>query len=206
MQAANQGVDANDFAVDIHQRTAAVSGVDVRVGLNKILVHCQSLEALDHFRASLGAHMAEGHAVIEAERSSDGDGEFANARFAGVRQHCHREAFCLDFNHCHIGLRIDAPDLRFETPSILKPDGDAFRILHHMAVGENIAVVADDDAGAFAFNGLLVELLLAAGMTPALGKLARQGVSGTFPILFEERCRHFLHDCDDDHRRRNLFG
>jgi len=89
-QSANHGVDADDFAVNVHERTAAVAGVDVRVGLDEILVHVRTAYVIGYYvRAALGADVAERDAVIEIERRADGDGKFTHARLRGVRKFRH---------------------------------------------------------------------------------------------------------------------
>ena len=55
----------------------------------------------------------------------------------------------------------NAPQFRREAAAVPEPDLDALRVLDHVAVGEDVAVGADDDAGAFAahpFGKLLLEL------------------------------------------------
>ena len=114
-------------------------------------------------RPALGADMAEGDAVIEIERGADGDGEFPHARLARVRQRGDGQPLRLDLDHRHIRLRIHAADFGLETAAVPEPHLDASRVLDHVAVGENVAVLADDDAGtlpAHLLRELLLELLV----------------------------------------------
>src|SRR5436189_3317638 len=69
----NERVYADDFAINVDERAAAVAGIDARVGLDEILVHHHQV---GKNAASLGADMSKGHAVIQLERRSNRDGEF----------------------------------------------------------------------------------------------------------------------------------
>ena len=81
MQPPNQRIDANNFAIDVDQRPPTVARIDVRVGLNEILVHRRAFKPPNNMRAALGADVPESDAVIQLEGSADGDGKFAHVRF-----------------------------------------------------------------------------------------------------------------------------
>src|SRR6185437_54700 len=74
-QTADQRVDADHLAVDVHQRSTAVARVDVGIRLDEILIHGRAFLSVDDV-AALGADVPERNAIVEAERRSDGDGKF----------------------------------------------------------------------------------------------------------------------------------
>ena len=64
----NRGVDADQFAAQIHQRAAGIAGIDGGVGLDEVLV-AVGVDA----GAAERADDARGHRVLQAERIADGD-------------------------------------------------------------------------------------------------------------------------------------
>src|SRR5206468_4216386 len=74
VQAANEGVHADDFAVNVHERAAAVAGIDVGVGLDEVLVHEAAAGEEGHdVGAALGADVPERDGVIQTERRANGN-------------------------------------------------------------------------------------------------------------------------------------
>ncbi len=149
MQAADQCVDADDFAVNINERAAAVAGVDVRVGLDETLVlHAGGIFVADDVGTVLRADVAKGDAVIQGERRPDGDGKFAHARFVRISQFGHRQILGVNFNDGHIRFSASTPqNLRSgEGAAVFQAHFNFLRILHDMPVGQDVTVRADDDA------------------------------------------------------------
>ena len=166
--------DSDNLAVEVHQGSAAVARIHEGVGLDEILIHGRGAVALQDIGTPLGAYMAKRDAVVEIERGADGDGKFAHARPGRVRQHGDGQSGCLNFDHRQIGLRVHAADFGREAAAVLELDLNFLGVLDDVAIGENVAVLADDHAGAFAahvFGCLLLELLVE--VTP---ELARQRV------------------------------
>ena len=97
----DRGVDADDFAVDVQQRAAAVAGIDRGVCLNEAL---ELLRALDV--AAGRAHDSRRHCRFEAERGADRDRPVAHldgVRIADARGSKRRS--CVDLDHGEIGFR-----------------------------------------------------------------------------------------------------
>ena len=69
------GVDADEPALDIHQRAAGVAGVDGRVGLDEVLIVLDAEVA-----AARGADDARGDGLADAEGIADGEHDVAHLR------------------------------------------------------------------------------------------------------------------------------
>ena len=83
--AGDGGVEADDFAAEIHERAAAVAGVDGRVGLNEVLPAELAVAQIEVVPA-FGADDAAGDALAEAERAADGQHEVADLQRVAVAQ------------------------------------------------------------------------------------------------------------------------
>ena len=81
----NGRVDADHFAVEIHQRPAAVAGIDGRVGLDEVL-------AIGNAQAAaLGADDARRHRAFQSEGLPEGQDPIADFHFAAASQPCRGE-------------------------------------------------------------------------------------------------------------------
>ena len=94
--------------------------------------------------------MAEGDAVIEIERRADGDGELTDTGLRRVGELQDGQPLGGDADDGEIGLLVHAADFGVVFPAVAKADFDFVRAVHDMAVGEDVAVFADDNAGALA--------------------------------------------------------
>ena len=72
----DEGVDADDLARQVDQRTAGIALVDGGVGLNEIFVLVDT--AAEH--SVFGADDAHGHGLAQAERVADGQDIVAHAQ------------------------------------------------------------------------------------------------------------------------------
>ena len=107
--AENRGVDADDFAVDIDKRPAAVARIDRRVSLDEIFIIVNA-----DIRAAFGADNAGGHGLRQAERLTDGNDPVADFQRLGIAESGNRQIVGVDFNHSDIAFRVSADDFRFE--------------------------------------------------------------------------------------------
>src|SRR5207237_2525661 len=83
--AADGGVDADDFAGDVEQRTARVAEVDRGVGLDEVLERARlGAEAAE--RTSLRRDDADGETVLELERVADRDRPVTFANALGIAE------------------------------------------------------------------------------------------------------------------------
>ena len=142
---ADERVDTDDLSVDIHQRPAAVAGVDAGIGLDEVLVEH---ELVGEHAATLRADVPNGDAVVQLERRADRDGKFAGLGLRRVAQLGRSQAGCIDLYHTDIRLAIHPEHFAVEFPAVLKHDLHLVRPLDDVAVGHDDAVLAVDQPGA----------------------------------------------------------
>ena len=158
----DRGVDADDFAARVQQRTAGVAGIDRRVGLQHVG------EALfgDRERARRRADHADAHGVREAERIADRHHPVARLHLRRVAElHFDQVALRLvdQLDQRAVGQRIAADDLGLVVDVVFfaeEVDFDLGRAFDDVIVGEDVAVLADDEAGAGGLRFLFARTLL----------------------------------------------
>ena len=143
----NGGVDADDFARHVDQRSTGIAGVNGRVGLNK------GLElAVGNDVAALGGDDARGYGFLQSERTADGQNPVAHLHAVGVADFRRRQRVIdLNFDDCQVGLLIHADHFGVVTGRsrvfILQLHANAIRLFDHVAVGDDVALGINDDAG-----------------------------------------------------------
>ena len=153
----DEGVDPDDAALAVDERSAAVSRVDRCIGLD-----------VDHpvVRADLSrdrAHDPEGHGVLEPQRAPEGKDELAGAERFRIAQGQEGKTLLVELEHGEVGLEIgpdhhrahDAPRRLQDGPRSGRSAGeagerdlDAPRSLDHVGVGDHVAVGVEDHARA----------------------------------------------------------
>jgi len=139
-------VDADHAAARVEQRPARVARVHRDVGLDERHV------GVARQRASLGADDAGGRALLEAERRADRQHVVADGELRGVAQLHHRQTAGRDAQHRDVGCGIDAEHFRLEFAAVGELHRHAARVAHHVRIGEDQAVVADDESGPLAVH------------------------------------------------------
>ena len=138
------GRDADHLTVLVDQRAARVARVDGRVGLDQ--GHDAVVDghiAVDGRDAAAGDRVGELHAAGRA----DGIGIFAGLQLVGIAElRGGQLALGRDLDDREVGLLIRADDLGIQLGAVAQLDGHALRAVHHMVVGDDIAVRAHDDA------------------------------------------------------------
>ncbi|CUJ79951.1 Uncharacterised protein [Achromobacter sp. 2789STDY5608628] len=137
-------VDADHFAAVIEQRAAGIAGVHRHVGLD------ERHRRVVRQRAALGADDAGGGGVLQAVGRTDGQHPFAHLQLVDVADLHHRQVLGVDLDDGHVGLRIGAQHLGAEFAAVGQLDGHFLGALHHVGVGQDDAVAADDEARALA--------------------------------------------------------
>ncbi|MNI43453.1 hypothetical protein D3C73_977830 [compost metagenome] len=137
-------IDAHDFAAVVEQRATRVARVDGHVRLD------EGHGGVVGQRTSLGADDARGGGVLQAIRRADGQHPFTHLQLIDVAHLDHRQVLGVDLQHGHVGLRVGAQHFRLVFAAVGQLDGDFLGILHDVRVGEDDAVIADDEARAFA--------------------------------------------------------
>src|SRR6185437_16240190 len=146
------GVDADQGAARVDQRPAGVAEIDGRIGLDEIL------ERRDpELAPGCGADDAMSHGLRKTERIADGEDDVADPKLIGTAESDDRKIRQVDLEHCEIGVRIDADDLRGCDASVRELHADVAGVGNHMVVRHDVTALVDNDAGA---EAALVALLV----------------------------------------------
>ena len=161
-------VDTHHLAACVEQRATGVAGVHRHVGLD------EGHGAVVGQAAALGADDAGGHGVLEAEGRTDGQHPFAHAQITHLAHGDHGQVLAFHLEHGHVGLGIGAQHLGLQFAAVGELDGHFLGALHHMGVGQDDAVRADDEARALA-AGLHIRRLASALATTLAGHALHAG-------------------------------
>ncbi|MNQ35738.1 hypothetical protein D3C85_492380 [compost metagenome] len=167
--AVDLGVDAHDFAAVVEQRAAGVAGVDRHVRLD------ERDRSVVGQRTALGADDARGGGVLQAVGRADGQHPFAHLQLVDVARLHHRQVLRFDLDDGYVRLRIRAQHLGLVFAPVGHLHGHFLGVLDHVRVGQDDAVLADDEAGAFAPHRHFAIRCAAAG-SGDLSKELRQGI------------------------------
>ena len=101
-------------------------------------------------RPALGADDArgDGERQVLAERIADGQHPLADPRGVAVAQRRGSEVVGVDLEHGQVGARIGADDLGLELTPVEQPDRHLVGAVHDVVVGQDVAVLGDDEARA----------------------------------------------------------
>ena len=153
------GVDADDFAVHVEQRTAGVAGVDGGVSLNEVL-ELSGDTGLDG--AILGRDDAGGNGLREGEGAADGFNPVADLGLIGVAHFDGGQRRTgVDLDDGEVGGLIGADDAG-GTAEVLRIgiggelDVDLVGLFDDVIVGDDVALGIDDEAGAEGLADLAV--------------------------------------------------
>ena len=152
-QPIDQGVDPDDPAVDIAERTATVARINRRISLEIVFV-----DGAGQITSSFGAKHPDGEGVVEFKGSADTADKFSHPHQTAVAPLHRGQTLNIGFENREVGLVVDPDNFEWQTAPILAAsDYSIFGIgpRDNMSVGQNIAVLADDEARRLAFLGLL---------------------------------------------------
>ena len=138
-------VDADDAALEVHERTARRAAVDHRVGLDEVVQQLRDLEV-----AALRRDDPERDGAVEAVRVADGEHPLADAHLFDLAEVRGRERrLGLDAQHGEVGLLVVAEHLGgIRLLPALHRDLDLVRALDHVVVREHEPFRARDHARA----------------------------------------------------------
>ncbi len=152
----DRGVDADDVAFDVERRSAGIAFVDRRVDLQIVVIRSRA-----DITAARG-NDARGDGAAETERIADRDHPVADLRRALGELHEREVALAVDLDQRQIGFLIGADHLRRIDRAVVGRDLHRLGVIDHVVVGHRIAVGGDEEAGAFAGDGLMALRRLAA--------------------------------------------
>ena len=167
------GVDADDLAAHVEQRSAGVARVDGRVGLE----HVDAALRRDRKRPAQRADDADGDGVVEVERVADRHHEVARLHLIGVAELDllqRRRRLLQQLDEGAVGQRVAADDLGFELDvALVAEEGhfDLVGVLDDVVVGQDQALGGIDDepgAGALRLRRRALPAVRARALTLAL--------------------------------------
>jgi acetyltransferase-like isoleucine patch superfamily enzyme len=157
--ARDRGVDADDLAARVHERTAGIAEVDGRVGLDVVREARIAAEVAQ--RASLAADDADGDGVLVAERVADRDDPFTGAQAVGVAHGERGEVVRpVDLEKRDVERLVLALHGGGELLAVLERHGQLPRAGDDVVIGQDVTVLADEEPGPGAVAALLVVVTL----------------------------------------------
>lgn len=127
--------------MDVDERAARVAGVDDGIGLKNV--------------AGLGAVAARaddalGEGSAETERVADSEDSLTDSYLIGIGEFQNGKVMVGidDFDDGDVGLWIGADELGFVAFLVVGGDADFEGVGDNVVIGENVAFLGDDDAGA----------------------------------------------------------
>ncbi len=144
----DSGVDADHFSGQVDERTARVAGVNRRVGLQESL---ELVPDAADTRAIFRADDSRSDSSLQSERTANGQDPIANLHTVGVTE-LRRRKILVGFNldHCQVGVFINADNFRgvLRLVAAAQLHLDLGGLLDDVIVGENVAALVDNHAGA----------------------------------------------------------
>ena len=139
----DHGVDADDFAVRVEQRTAGVAGVDGGIGLNGVF-NGRAVFAAD---GADGADDAGGHGAAEAEGIADGVDLLADGEAGGVGERDGLEIGRVDLEESEVVDLVGSDDACLVAALVAELNFNAaIGSLDDVEVGEDVAGLVEDEA------------------------------------------------------------
>ena len=149
IQTVDQRVHADDLAIQINQRTAAVARIDGSIGLQVVLVN-----RAPQIAPPFAADHADGERVVQLEGRTDHADKFPHPRTFAVAPGDRLEPGGLGLEHGQIRFVIHPDHLQRQTRSVLEPRDDTrlrIRAVDHVGIGQDVTLVGNDEARALAF-------------------------------------------------------
>ena len=141
----DRGVHADDVPARIDQRSAGVSGIQRGVRLNDVVDEVAGLRAQ---RAAKRTDDTCRHRGLQTVRISKGDDELSGANRCRIGERRMDEIVAGDPDDGEIRCGIVADQLGIVSVPIERRNGDFFRAVHYVAVGQREAVRRDDESRA----------------------------------------------------------
>ena len=165
------GVDADDFAAEVDERSAGISRIDGGIHLEPVVEPSGFvLVDIGVIKETVGVgDDAGGDGASEAEGRADGHNGLSESDLGGIAEvgEGEGEAFAFDFievelDEGEVGPMIGADQLGADVFKIEEGHVEAFGAAGDVEVGEDVALLVDDDAAAdgTAGTGLALDEIL----------------------------------------------
>ena len=128
----------------IEQGAAGVAGIDGTVRLNQLHADAAGHSNLPVQGTDGAGGQGEGQL---AQRVADGNHTVAHVQVIGIADDHRGQALRIDLQHRHIVALIKANDPGIVLGTVISGNGNGVGALHHMVVGQDIAVVRKEEAG-----------------------------------------------------------
>jgi len=180
------GVDADDLAVEVDQRTTGVPRIDGGVGLDEVVKGSGADDP------ALGADDTERDGVFQAEGIADGQNPGPDLEIRGVAEfEIGQIGLAVDFQQRQVGFLVAADDFGLDRLFVVAElDLDLVGAVHHVVIGDDVAVRGDDEARAqgtlLMRLGHAASLALGAEESIELVEEVVHGAAATAVELFEE--------------------
>ena len=143
----DEGVDADQLAMRIDQRSAGVAGVDGGVGLDEVAglarivgIRIGAIEGADDAARDRELEVAEG--------AAEGEHGLAGMEPGGVAPGDAGQVFRVDLDDREIVELVDADEFGREDAAVIQGDANLHGAIDDVIVGDDVAVGRNDDAAA----------------------------------------------------------
>jgi hypothetical protein len=138
----DRGVDSDQVSFVVDQRSTGVAGVDRRVRLDEVLDFLNAEVAAAH-----RAYDPRCQGLTHSERVSDGERYVTNLHLGRITQRDIWEVGSVDLEDGDVRARIGTDNFSLHLALVAEGDSNFSRVVHHMVVGQYIALRANDYTG-----------------------------------------------------------
>ena len=167
----DRGIDADDLAVEVEQRSAGIAAIDRRISLNVVVVGTGIDVAVAR------GNDACGHRAAEAEWIADGNDPFAQSQLVGIAEFDRLERLVgMHPQQREIALAVLADERGLELGAVVENDADFVRVGDDVIIGDDKAGRIDDEAGTERIDPMrrLIRIVAAAVAVPVLEELVEK--------------------------------
>src|SRR6185369_505187 len=132
------GIDADHLPVDVQKRPPGVARIDGSVGLDEVLVGFNA-----HVGAAGGRYDADSHGTVQTKGIADGNSPLPDFKLVRITENRYRKIGRIDLDNGDVGFLVRADNLGVIHLVIGELDLNALGIAHDMAIGYDVAVLAD---------------------------------------------------------------
>src|SRR5690606_9456716 len=142
----DRGVDAEQPALRVDERTAGVALIDGGVGLDKVFVAARVGENAE-IVATRGRDDAHGHGLADAERVAHRKHDVADPDAIAVADGDKWELARVHLDDGNVGLGVGADHFGLQFATVGQGNVDTVGSLDDVIIGEDVAVAGDDHTG-----------------------------------------------------------